>query len=148
MSPASGPHRARNCGPTSSWTRHTRSAQWLEGLAARPPQLYAEDSGFAYYSRYFTGPTRPQRVGRAIAPLGTISIVTLDGGNNTWSVTIFGASGDAPLKALREPTAFTRVVAACPLQAHWLDGEPITDVLARLASSTATAGSQLTGSRS
>jgi 2-polyprenyl-6-methoxyphenol hydroxylase-like FAD-dependent oxidoreductase len=45
-------------------------------------------------------------------------------------VTLFGASRDAPLKALRAPATFDRVVAACPLQAHWLDGRPITDVLA------------------
>ena len=48
----------------------------------------------------------------------------------TWSMTIFSASGDAPLKALRGVECFTRVVRACPLQAHWLDGEPITRVLA------------------
>jgi 2-polyprenyl-6-methoxyphenol hydroxylase-like FAD-dependent oxidoreductase len=45
-------------------------------------------------------------------------------------VTIFSATGDAPLKALRDAECFTRVVRACPLQAHWLDGEPITGVLA------------------
>ncbi len=39
-------------------------------------------------------------------------------------------SGDAPLKALRRDDCFDRVVRACPLQAHWLDGRPITDVLA------------------
>jgi flavin-dependent dehydrogenase len=34
------------------------------------------------------------------------------------------------MKALREPAVFDRVVAACPRHAHWLDGEPITGVLA------------------
>jgi flavin-dependent dehydrogenase len=33
------------------------------------------------------------------------------------------------LKELRHLDTFRRVVAACPLAAHWLDGEPITDVL-------------------
>ena len=37
--------------------------------------------------------------------------------------------GDPPLKMLRFTDRFDRVVQACPLQAHWLDGEPITDVL-------------------
>jgi hypothetical protein len=36
----------------------------------------------------------------------------------------------AALKALRDTGCFTRVVRACPLQAHWLDGQPVTDVLA------------------
>jgi hypothetical protein len=39
-------------------------------------------------------------------------------------------SGDAPLKALRRDDCFDRVVRACPLQAHWLDGRPLTGVVA------------------
>ncbi len=45
-------------------------------------------------------------------------------------MTVFTSTGDAPLKALRDVECFTRVVRACPLQAHWLDGQPITEVLA------------------
>ena len=56
-------------------------------------------------------------------------MLTLDGDNDTWSVTVFTVTGDAPLKALRHDDCFDRVVRACPLQAHWLDGEPITSVL-------------------
>ncbi|MGY1822764.1 FAD-dependent oxidoreductase [Geodermatophilus sp. SYSU D00079] len=109
--------------------RRTPSAAWLADLGARGPHLESEDSGFVYYTRYFTGPDRPRRIGRALVPLGSISILTLIGDNDTWSVTVFGPTGDAPLKALRDPDAFTRVVSACPLQAHWLDGRPLTDVV-------------------
>ena len=56
------------------------------------------DSGFAYYTRYFRG-TQPQRRGPVLTPIGTISILTLPGDNGTWSVTIFTATGDQPLKA-------------------------------------------------
>jgi len=59
-----------------------------------------------------------------------VSLLTLDSDNDTWSVTVFGTTGDAPLKALRNADCFTRVVRACPLHAHWLDGEPLTRVLA------------------
>ncbi|MGY1636543.1 FAD-dependent oxidoreductase [Geodermatophilus sp. SYSU D00742] len=110
--------------------RRTPSADWLAEVGARPPYLEREDSGFVYYTRYFTGPERPRRIGRALVPLGSVSLLTLPGDNDTWSVTVFSATRDAALKALRDPAAFTRVVAACPLQAHWLDGRPITDVLA------------------
>ena len=65
-----------------------------------------------------------------LTPIGTISVLTLPGDNGTWSVTVFGASGDAPLKELRDVDCFTRVLRACPLQAHWLDGRAITGVLA------------------
>jgi flavin-dependent dehydrogenase len=45
-------------------------------------------------------------------------------------VTLYAAAGDRPLKALRHEAAFTAAVRACPLHAHWLDGEPISGVLA------------------
>src|SRR5262249_55246419 len=78
---------------------------------------------------YFSGPVRPRRIGRALAPMGSISLLTLDGDNDTWSVTLFALADDAPLRALRDPARFAAVVAASPLHAHWLDGEPLSDVL-------------------
>jgi hypothetical protein len=67
--------------------------------------------------------------GPVLTPLGTFSALTLYGDNGTWSVTIFASSKDAPLKALGDGDCFARVVRACPLQAHWLDGQPVTGVL-------------------
>lgn len=110
--------------------RRTRAVEWIAGLGGRPPHVEADDKGFVYYTRYFTGPERPRRLGPAVIPMGSISVLTLDGDNDTWSVTVFGLTGDAPLKALRHDECFTRVVQASPLQAHWLDGTPITGVLA------------------
>lgn len=109
--------------------RRTRAAEWLAALGARAPHEESDDSGFVYYSRFFAGPNRPEVRGPALAPIGGISLLTLWGDRDTWSVTVFCASGDAPLKALRDADAFTRVVAACPVQAHWLDGRALTDVL-------------------
>jgi 2-polyprenyl-6-methoxyphenol hydroxylase-like FAD-dependent oxidoreductase len=110
--------------------RRTRSADWLAEAHARPPQVESADSGFVYYTRYFTGPEQPRLRGRALAPIGSFSVLTLNGDNDTWSVTVFGPSADTALKAIRDVDTFTRVVAACPLQAPWLEGRPITDVLA------------------
>src|SRR5262249_13592260 len=92
----------------------------------------AEDSGFIYYTRLFrvssAGVPRPR------APLqtsiGTFSLLTLPGDNDTWTVTIFVASGDAPLKRLRFEEPWTSVIASCPLHAHWLEGEPQTGIVA------------------
>ncbi len=109
--------------------RRSRAGELLTALGARPPQARSEDSGFTYYSRYFTGPSLPETRGPWLMPLGTISLLTLAGDNGTWSVTVFTATGDAPVKALREADCFSRVIGACPLQAHWLDGRPITGVL-------------------
>jgi 2-polyprenyl-6-methoxyphenol hydroxylase-like FAD-dependent oxidoreductase len=109
--------------------RRTRAADWIAGLGARPPRMTAEDKGFVYYTRYFTGRAQPQRMGPVLMPLGSISLLTLYSDNDTWSVTVFTVTGDAPLKALRHDDAFDRVVRACPVQAHWLDGAPLTGVL-------------------
>lgn len=109
--------------------RQSRGPEWLTAIGARRPIEEQADSGFAYYTRYFRG-TEPVRKGPALAPIGTISLLTLPGDNGTWSVTVFGAAGDQPLKQLRHEAQWTRTVQACPLHAHWLNGEPLTDVLA------------------
>ena len=44
-------------------------------------------------------------------------------------MTLYGLAGDKLQRAFRDPACFDRVVRACPLQAHWLDGTPITSVL-------------------
>jgi 2-polyprenyl-6-methoxyphenol hydroxylase-like FAD-dependent oxidoreductase len=110
--------------------RRSPSADWLAELGGCPAQAESQTSGFVYYTRYFAGPEQPRRMGPQLAPVGSISLLTLAGDNDAWSVTVFGPTRDAPLKALREPAVFDRVVGACPRQAHWLDGEPITGVLA------------------
>ena len=109
--------------------RQSRSPQWLMAIGARPPYEEQEDCGFTYYTRYFRG-VQPQRVGGALTPLGSISLLTLPGDRDTWSVTIFVATGDQPLKNLRHEAQWMKAIRACPLQAHWLEGEPISPVLA------------------
>jgi 2-polyprenyl-6-methoxyphenol hydroxylase-like FAD-dependent oxidoreductase len=109
--------------------RQSRSPQLLAALGARPPYEEQEDCGFTYYTRYFTG-TPPQRRGSALMPLGSISVLTLPGDNHTWSVTVFVSTGDQPLKNLRHEDRWMSAIRACPLHAHWLDGQPITPVLA------------------
>jgi 2-polyprenyl-6-methoxyphenol hydroxylase-like FAD-dependent oxidoreductase len=109
--------------------RRSRAPEWVTELGGRPPQVEAEDKGFVYYTRFFTGPALPPRLGPTLMPLGSLSVLTLPGDNHTWSVTAFTTSGDAPLKMLRHEGCFARVLRACPLQAHWLDGTPLTGVL-------------------
>ena len=101
---------------------------------AGTPPLYeeAEDCGFIYYTRFFRsadGRCPEPRTPGLLTPVGSFSILTLPSDCDTWCVTFFVASGDQPLKRLRHADRWTAVVRACPLHAHWLDGEPITDVL-------------------
>lgn len=102
--------------------RRTPSDTWLADLGAAPPQRTAEDSGFAYYTRYFSGPLPAWRTGPVVA-YGTVSLLTLPSDNDTWSVTVFGASRDVPLKNLRDPVCFDRVLHGFPLQGHWVDAD-------------------------
>jgi hypothetical protein len=109
--------------------RRGESGAWLAGLGGRAPVVESARRSFAYYSRYFTGPAPPAVRGRPCASIGTFTLVTLHADNGAWSVTVLGLTDDVPLRAVRDPAVFTRVVAACPLQAHWLDGAPATGVL-------------------
>ena len=109
--------------------RRTKLGTWLGVLGGPAPYLESEDSGFVYYSRYFTGPDLPGVNGPPVAALGTISVLTIPGDNGTWSVTLWAPSADTALRGLRDAERFTNVLRACPLYAHWLVGEPITDVV-------------------
>jgi 2-polyprenyl-6-methoxyphenol hydroxylase-like FAD-dependent oxidoreductase len=109
--------------------RRSPALEWLGTIGARPPVTNSQECGFTYYTRYFTGSTLPVAMAPPVCPIGTFMILTLPGDNTTWSVTLWAPSGDRPLKEFRDPEKFTSVVRACPMHAHWLDGEPITDVL-------------------
>jgi len=65
-----------------------------------------------------------------LTPLGSISLLTLPGDNETWSVTIFVSTGDQPLKNLRHEDRWMKAVRAYPTHAHWLEGRATTPVLA------------------
>lgn len=109
--------------------RRTKLAEWLAAAGGRPPHTEAEECGFVYHSRYFRGPEVPSFTGPPIVDLGTISVLTIPADNHVWSVTVWAASSDTALRNLRDADRFHAVVGACPQQAPWLDGEPISDVL-------------------
>jgi 2-polyprenyl-6-methoxyphenol hydroxylase-like FAD-dependent oxidoreductase len=112
--------------------RGSRLPRLLRGAGAAQLHEEAEDCGFIYYTRFFRsadGACPEPRTPTLVTPLGSISILTLPSDRDTWSVTFFISSGDQPLKRLRFLERWTAVVAACPLHAHWLEGEPISDLL-------------------
>jgi 2-polyprenyl-6-methoxyphenol hydroxylase-like FAD-dependent oxidoreductase len=109
--------------------RGSRLPRLLAGAGLEPVAEEPVDARFVYYTRYFRGAEPPQLRAPRLTAVGSFSIVTLYGDNSTWSVTLFAAAGDRPLKRLRDIDAWTAVVRACPRHAHWLEGEPITGVL-------------------
>ncbi len=112
--------------------RRSQLPQWFARAGLPPVHEEAEDSGFIYYTRFFAGGNgaQPQLRTPLLTPLGTFSILTLPGDNGTWSVTLYITTGDQPLKRLRHARCWSAVLAACPAHAHWLDGAPLTEVLA------------------
>jgi 2-polyprenyl-6-methoxyphenol hydroxylase-like FAD-dependent oxidoreductase len=107
--------------------RRSPAADWLVALGSLPPLVHAEDSGYTYYTRFYSGEL-PVAMTGPVSSIGTFMLLTLFGDNSTWSLTLWAPTGDAALKEFRHPEKFDSVVRACPLHAHWLDGEPITDV--------------------
>jgi len=112
--------------------RSSQLPRWCSDANIGPLHEESEDSGFIYYGRYFRSQdgTTPQPFGPLLAPIGTFSILTLPSDNGTWSVTTYVSSGDQQLKRMRDLDAWTAVVEACPAHAHWLQGEPISEVMA------------------
>jgi 2-polyprenyl-6-methoxyphenol hydroxylase-like FAD-dependent oxidoreductase len=103
----------------------------LADAGGDPVHEEAEDSGFLYYTRFFrSGDGRlPATRAPALSHIGSFSVLTLPADSGHWSVTLYGAAGDRPLKKLRDEACWTALVRACPLHAHWLDGEPMTRVM-------------------
>lgn len=104
----------------------------LEDVGARRPSEVGEDCRFIYHTRFYRKRDEadfPQPYVLSIFPAGSVSIVTIPGDNDTWSVTIYGTTADRALRAARDPAVFERVIRAHPLRSHFLDAEPITDVV-------------------
>ena len=112
--------------------RRSQLPRWLAAVGAWPMHEEAEDSGFIYYGRFFraAGGGIPDYLAPLLMPIGTFSLLTLPSDSDTWSVTVYASAGDRPLKRLRDPGPWTALVRACPLHAHWLEGEPISDMVA------------------
>lgn len=109
--------------------RRSPMGDWIVAAGGRPPTVTSQDCGFTYYTRYYTGPTQPVPIAPPVTCFGTFLVLTLLSDNGTWSVTLWGPNEDRPLKAFKDPAVFDAVVRSCPLHEHWLDGQPLTDVI-------------------
>jgi 2-polyprenyl-6-methoxyphenol hydroxylase-like FAD-dependent oxidoreductase len=111
--------------------RRSPTPDWLSAAGSRSVKEESDPWGFTYYTRFFTSPEgqTPQLIGSALNHMGRFSILTFPADNGHYSITLFASSADTPFKALRDVSRWTALVGACPQQAHWLDGVPVSDVL-------------------
>jgi 2-polyprenyl-6-methoxyphenol hydroxylase-like FAD-dependent oxidoreductase len=111
--------------------RRSKLGDWVVALGGRPPYEEASDAGFAYYTRHFRSRdgSVPAYRGPVATAIGTVRVLTVVGDNGTWTIAIVPMAGDQPLKTLRHNEVWERVLRAIPHAAHWLDGEPLCDVM-------------------
>jgi 2-polyprenyl-6-methoxyphenol hydroxylase-like FAD-dependent oxidoreductase len=111
--------------------RRSELPRWLAAVGARSPAEEAEDSGFTYYTRFFRSPTgeTPAFITGLLTPFDCFSLLTIPSDAGTWSVTVYISSRDQALKDLRHEANWTGLVGACPLHAHLLNGEPVSEIL-------------------
>ena len=110
--------------------RRSALPRLLADVGARPPLEERDDCGFVYYGRHFRSAdgSVPPAFGPLLMHQDSISILTLPADNGTWGVGLVASANDAAMRATRDADVWTRVLASYPLTAHWLDGEPITDI--------------------
>jgi 2-polyprenyl-6-methoxyphenol hydroxylase-like FAD-dependent oxidoreductase len=110
--------------------RRSKLTEWVTTIGGRAPVEEASDAGFAYYTRFYRARDGvvPELLGPFGTVVGSVNVLTAWADNETWTLAITGLAGDRPLKALRDNAVWERVARAIPHMAHWLEGEPITDV--------------------
>src|SRR3954452_24420167 len=103
---------------------------WRAAIGARAPYEELDDCVFVYYGRHFRSPdgTVPVALGPGLQHCDSISLLLLPADNGTWGVGIVASAAAAPMRPARHLAVGTRVVSSYPLAAHWLEGEPISDV--------------------
>jgi 2-polyprenyl-6-methoxyphenol hydroxylase-like FAD-dependent oxidoreductase len=109
--------------------RRTKLPDWVRAAGGRTPEEEASDAGFAYYTRHYRGDVMPQFLGPLAFDMANMRVLTLPADNNTWTLGLVAVAGDKPFKSLRHNDTWVRVFGALPPAAHWLDGEPLSDVL-------------------
>jgi len=110
--------------------RRSALPAWLEAAGARRPAEERAEGGLIYYARQFRSRSGalPQVATYLLQHYDSLSVITLPGDHDTWSVVLTASTRDKALRVLREPDRWHAVLSRYPLAAHWADGEPITGV--------------------
>lgn len=110
--------------------RNSGLPRLLAAAGAEAPVDEADDSGFVYYGRAFRSPdgSVPASMGGGLQEYGSISTLTLAADNGTWAIAFVASGRDKAMRRVRDEERFEELWRSYPLVAHWLDGEPMTDI--------------------
>ena len=110
--------------------RRSAVSQWLVAAGGRAPLEERDDVGFVYYARHFRSAdgSVPVAMGPPVQPYESITMVALPADNGTWGVGFVASAKDAALRAARRPDVWERIMRSYPLVAHWIEGQPISDI--------------------
>jgi 2-polyprenyl-6-methoxyphenol hydroxylase-like FAD-dependent oxidoreductase len=107
--------------------RHGPTVDWIVAAGGRAPAVVEADSGFRYYGRHYRGPL-PEGRDANLTHYGSVSLLTLAADNGTYGLGIVTSARDRALHPLRRAANWEAAIRQHPATAHWLAGEPITDV--------------------
>ena len=130
---ASSPTPARRSGPTW-WSTPAAAGRPCPACsptsAPGPPSRSWRTRGSCTTGATTARPTAtlPVALGPPLQPYDSFSVLTLPADNGTWGMGIITSAGDAAMRPAKDTATWEAIVSGCPLVAHWLDGEPLTDV--------------------
>ena len=110
--------------------RSTSLDRMLDAIGARRPDEQAEEFGYVYYGRQFrNNEPRSVPVTTSLVPYEGMSLLTLAGDADTYSLIFFTASTDRDLRGLRDVDAWERAVALFPdVTPVWSVSTPTTGI--------------------
>lgn len=110
--------------------RNSGLPRLLIAAGAPAPVDESDDSGFVYYGRAYTSAdgSVPATIGGGLQSYGSISTLTLAADNGTWQIAFVASGKDRTMRKVRDEAAFNKLWGSFPLVAHWLKGEPISDL--------------------
>jgi 2-polyprenyl-6-methoxyphenol hydroxylase-like FAD-dependent oxidoreductase len=114
--------------------RRTRTPRWLAEAGVSLPEE-SSPCGNRYYTRYYevlpgAEPPAFQRGFVSGGELVALAVLVFRGDGRTFSLSLQTEDGDEPLRALRDPAAFTAVARLAPWAAPFLDpavSRPLND---------------------
>ena len=118
--------------------RRSPLSSMIEAAGGRRPPEQAFEAGFMYNTRYYRGAELPEPRDDLLCAIGSISVLTIPGDNGWWSVTLYHSPNDRPMRKVRDPKIFERVLRALPNHAHWADGQPEGDIVSMAATANTT----------